>query len=406
MDRVTRLHFSAEVEALLAPTRVVLDAAAPRLPEGPELEVVLGEVEGFARREAGTLTLSRALAGPALHHPAEAGPHPPVDRWRRALGCVLEGLADASLEAALGAPPAPAWLRAGAAIALADRAAPELQLAAPDLALALSSGDLGQHPRAGVAPVLLLLRESPDLLTLLRDLAEAPLSPERWLALGAQAFHPDSPLLARLPFSPARPPARATPGALPPWSWTPLRLEHPRGGALALQGPGAVDRPWVLGGSPERALAAACGAPLTLELGPGAPVGRWALGSVSGLGPVMGARGVELELRADGRLELVLADSFVGPAEALAIAERYGTSGTAMGRWRISAPARLRMQDIVTLGLTMHSTDGMVVPADATSQGWIQQLQSTDFSWARRAEQLILRGRMMGQDVELRLRPA
>jgi len=119
---------------------------------------------------------------------------------------------------------------------------------------------------------------------------------------------------------------------------------------------------------------------------------------------MMGARGVELDLHADGRLELILADSFVGPAEAIDIAARYGTSGTAAGRWRVTGEQRLILRDITTFGLTMHSVDGMVVPADASSQGWIQQLQADDFGWSLRDDRLTLRGRMMGQAVELRLR--
>ncbi|MCB9795814.1 MAG: hypothetical protein H6741_24220 [Alphaproteobacteria bacterium] len=394
---------SAEAEALLAPVRSLLDEAAERLPAGPSLEVELGEVQGFAERAGARLTLSRALAGPALHHPDEPdGPLPPMDRWRRATGAVLEGLALAALEGSVGAPAGQDWRWQGAAIALADAAAPALQLATPDLALAIAQASPGQHPRAGAAIFLLLAAwgEAPE--EALARLLAAPPSPERWLHLGAATLDPEGPLAARLPITPPRPARRAPPLELAPWSWARLELEHPRGGLL--QPSGACDAAWVIGGDTHRALAAAAAAPLPLSLTPGGPVGRWSLGSVSGLGPVMGARGVELELSESGRLELILADSFVGPAAALELAERYGTSGTAAGRWRVTGPRAFIMSDIRTRGLTMHSVDGVVVPADATSEGWIQQLQAHAFAWTCQDDLLTLRGRMMGQVVELRLR--
>src|SRR5690606_10949347 len=108
--------------------------------------------DGWSALDGARLTLSHRLEGPGLVHPDEAmGPVPPLDRWRRAAACVLEAVALLALARQVGRPPQRDWRWIGAAIDLADRAAPDLGLALPDLALAIRTGAPGRHPRAGVA---------------------------------------------------------------------------------------------------------------------------------------------------------------------------------------------------------------------------------------------------------------
>ncbi len=183
---MTRFTPDESASALLAPLGERLAAAAARLPPGPPLAITVGEVEGFYSLQGDRLVLSEALAGPALHHPAEDnGPLPPLDRWRRALGCVLEGLALAGLAAEADRPPGEQWFWRGAAIDAADRAAPELGLAGPDLARAVERADPGRWPRSGVA----VLRawadrgEDPRVRALAAIAGRLP-DPDEWLALG------------------------------------------------------------------------------------------------------------------------------------------------------------------------------------------------------------------------------
>ncbi|MCB9761090.1 MAG: hypothetical protein H6739_14720 [Alphaproteobacteria bacterium] len=395
-------HLHADAEALLQPVLPVLSGALQRFEGQAPLAVRLGEVPGFHALEGDTLTLSRRLAE-GLHHPDEPDALPPLDRWRRAACSVLEALALRALAAEVGAPPGPDWRWQGAALDQADAAAPALGLAAHGLALAVSTGDLGAHPRAGVAVMQAWRARGIDpqarVVALLRE--DEALSAQDWLQLGQRVLSPEG-ALAALPAPVPRRAAETPPLTLPPWSWRPVRVDpHRRGGRLAGT---AVAEPWVRAGQPHATLASATQAGATLRLGPGGPVGAWELASLSGFGQIMGARGIELDFQADGRLQMVLADSFVGPVQALGVADDFGTSGTAMGRWTVTGPGRLRMVDLVPMGLTVHDREGMAMPAG--DQGWLHEVQRAELRWSLVDGRLHLQGRMFNADVELRLKRA
>jgi hypothetical protein len=104
---------------------------------------------------------------------------------------------------------------------------------------------------------------------------------------------------------------------------------------------------------------------------------------------------------------VVLADSFVGPLAAIAMAEEVGTSGVADGRWRVEGRYLLGFSGIVPQGLTMHSRggDGFMVPTGGFGLAeWLKALEDGPWAWQGAQDRLVMRGRMMGGAVEVRLK--
>ena len=135
--------------ALLAPVAPLIAYGVENLPEVPALRIRVGSCAGICALEGTELILSEGLEGPATHHPDEpTSSLPPLDRWRRAAGCVLEAVATVGFAAHVHREPREDWRWRGAAIHIVDTIAPDLNLAGPDIALAVSTGDLGAHPRA------------------------------------------------------------------------------------------------------------------------------------------------------------------------------------------------------------------------------------------------------------------
>src|SRR6187455_585714 len=122
-----RIVVEASAEPLLEPVAGVLQGALERLPEGPPVRIAVGDVPGFFRLDGDTVILSAALAGPGLSHPDEPAAYG-LDRWRRALASVLEGVALRAIRAATG-DRADDWRTIGLAAYVADRAVPEAALA-------------------------------------------------------------------------------------------------------------------------------------------------------------------------------------------------------------------------------------------------------------------------------------
>jgi len=155
-------------------------------------------------------------------------------------------------------------------------------------------------------------------------------------------------------------------------------------------------------------LFAATSEPARVWLEPGAPLGSWEVASAEGFGQVMGARGVGFTFLPDGRLDIVLADAFVGPLAAVAMAGQVGTSGVCTGRWKVAGPHHLAFSDIATGSLTLHgrSRDRFLVPAQGFGLGeWLHALADGPWAWMPvQTDRLVLRGRMLGGDVEVRLR--
>lgn len=395
---------------LLGPVAAVIETAIERLPGSPSLAIRIGHVPGFYELRGDELVLSDGLLGPELHHPGEVVEvMPPLDRWRRAAASVLEAFALRGLARSWRVQPGSDWRWVGAAIDLADEAAPELELAQPDVALAIRHGDPGQFPRSGVA----VYRHARATGLSVRDrtgylLTGGVISAPEWAGIAAWILDPAG-AGASLPVVVRHPEPIDVPAALGSWSWRPVRVPgHARGGMIEVEGDGFVESPWAVAGTELRTLAAAAGAACRLVPRAGGPVGRWELASAQGFGQVFGSRGVVFVFHPDGRLEVVLADAFVGPLAALAMAEDLGTSGTAHGRWRVEGRYLLGFEGIASYGLTMHrrSGEGFMVPATGFGLGeWLKALEEGEWAWQfAEADRLVMRGRMMGGQVEVRMK--
>ena len=166
-------------------------------------------------------------------------------------------------------------------------------------------------------------------------------------------------------------------------------------------------QPWVAAGALHRTLAGATDGGATLVGTPGGPVGSWEVASAEGFDQVMGARGISFRFEPSGVVRIVLADAFVGPLAAVAMAEQVGTSGLVEGRWRVVGRQSLGFAGISAQGLTMHgrSRDRFLMPASGFGIGeWLEALADAPWAWEQRGDRLVLRGTMMGAGVEVRLR--
>jgi hypothetical protein len=185
-----------------------------------------------------------------------------------------------------------------------------------------------------------------------------------------------------------------------------VQVEHPRGGVLALRLGGAVEQPWVIARTCHRTLACATHAPAELSLEPGGPVGEWDLASAAGFGQFFGGRGVQYLFAADGRMEVTLADSFVGTVDAVEVAKTVGTSGIVTGRWEVAGEGQLRIRGLNPSMLTLHGREagGFAVPAQGFGPSqWLPAMCVEPWSWSRQDGRLVMKGRMFGAPVEVRL---
>ncbi|MCK6506511.1 hypothetical protein L6R53_24580 [Myxococcota bacterium] len=330
-------------QALAAPLRPVLDAALATLSLRPSvLPAIVPGLPGGPRPTPGALPLDPALLGPGPWHPddldwARAHPHLAplaLDRWRRAAGLILEGLALRALDERVGAPLPMAWWTLGPAAEAVDRADPSLGWLWPELAMLLA------HPEEGLAAAP---RRAAWLVRWFRQTGRPWVPGERptltdpdWAAFGAWLDD-----LARgpggsCPVPLERGPARALPPAVAaPLSFQRLAVEAGPAGAWARWPGGARG----LAGREQADLrvgSVAGGAP-ALEVEAALPLGTWRLvGGTAGERPGA-ARGIELHLREDGAIDLVFADAFAGPPtpSLLALGKQLGVSGTGRGRYRV-----------------------------------------------------------------------
>jgi hypothetical protein len=407
---MARLEPDDRAADLLRPVSQVVELGMSLLPEAPPLQVRIGPVSGFHTFDGDVLVLSDALVSVEMHHPDEANTViPPLDRWRRAAASVLEGAALRELSRRTGLPIGSDWRWIGAAVHAADAVAPSLGAAAPEIALAVGTGDLTAHPRAGVAVFRAWKQRGVDPMRQTRYLLEGGIvSPAEWLTLGDWVFSVAG-AGSMLPVHAERGPDLVPPATLSPWSWGIVAVpELPHGGRLETTPGSAVDDAWIPAGEPTRVLFAATTEPARVWLEPGAPLGTWDVASAEGFGQVMGGRGVGFTFLPDGRLEIVLADAFVGPLAAVAMAGQVGTSGLCTGRWKVAGGHLLAFTDIATGSLTLHgrSRDRFLVPAQGFGLGeWLEALADGPWAWMPvQTDRLVLRGRMLGGDVEVRLR--
>lgn len=400
-------------ERLLRPVRQQLDHAATLLPDAPPLRVEVGPVPDGAAWAAtpGGVLLSEALEH-GVHALGDRDAPFGLDRWRRAAASVLEAATTRELVRRAGRPPGEDWWWVGAAIHAADALAPDLGLAAPDLALAVGGGSPGAQPRAGAAVMRAWQAKGLDPIgQVVRLIHGGVLSGAEWAAIGRWVLATDG-LAASLPGPVARAPeVELGDGGLevPAWTWRPFRWAgDARGAHLRLDGDGAADPAWVTADSPVRGVVSAASGPVRVSADPGAPIGDWEVASAEGFGQVVGARGIRFSFRRDGRLEVVLADAFVGPLAALAMAEEVGTSGVCAGSWRVAGQRWLRIVGVDTRSLTLHgrSRGGFLMPAKGFGLGeWLSSLSEAPWAWQEGpADRLVLRGTMRGIAVEVRLR--
>ena len=383
-------------DALIAPFRQAWADARARLPARRDLAVRLGDVALWALDGEG-IVLDARLAAEGTHHPMDAGDPRGLDRWRRALACLLEAEATAALPEGRG----PAWVKAGLAIHAAGRAAPGLGLDLVDLA-AGRGGDLGAWPRGGGSVIAAWDRSGDGWSRGLRawtegvtpadvlDAARAVLSAE---GVGGVADAP-------------RRPAVDVPATLGSWCLTRVAVPaHARGGRIDIEGDGVVDPIWAAAGAPLHGVAVSGPGGCRLMPSAGGPLGAWELVTAEGFGQVFGARGLVFEFRADGRLQVVFADAFVGGFDALPLADRLGTSGVARARWRVAGPAALSVHDIDTSGVTMHGkgAERFAMPmGEAGLAGGLRAMAESPWRWTRRDDRrLVLSGRIGGGPVTL-----
>lgn len=408
------LQPDAEAEALLEPVKDVLAKATRLLPGGAPVAVRLADLQRpylVGSSHTPEVVLDRALLGPDTHAAWEPVTElPPLDRWRRAMSCVLEGCALVELARRTDRPPdLDDWRWVGAAVYAADMVAPDVHLADPDLANALSSGDLVRHPRAGVAAYQAWRQTGVDPIQQAQYLIEGGVvSGQEWLKLGRWIFDQRGPA-AKLPCPVSPVPPVDIPTTLTPWSWRLLSVPaHQRGGFVAVEGPGAVHKPWAEADTPLRTMAGTPELPSHLSPEPGGPLGTWEVASAEAFGHIVGARGVQFTFHGDGRLELVLADASVGPLAAVAIADELGTSGLTQGRWRVAGTRRLGFVGLEDAMLTMHGRrQGFAMPTGGFGlEPWLKALCDDPWAWKVHEDRLVLRGTMRGGAVEVRLRKA
>lgn len=405
-DALTRLELvparSVDFGVGEGPAWVVLDAGGPRL--------CAGLLAGGMRAEA-----DEAWALAAGEDLAPLAP----DRWRRAAGALLEGLALVALAERWPDGEPMAWWRVARAVEAVDRAAPQLGglwMEAVDLRSAAEQSLVASPRRAAWLARWLHGRGAP---TSEEDdpprLCDADIA-----AFGAwvRDAHVGPSTLAPLPL----PLTQADGPELweaSPWSLRAVsRRSGPAGLALGVEGAAVVGPAAVADGQELAAvLGSAAGGPVALSWRPGGPLGSWEL-ATGNVGDRLGAaRGVVLELKADGRLEIRLADAFMGlpTAPMLELAETVGVSGWASGRWRVieggagTSAGELKIESVTPRGLTLHPRGGhaFAVPAASVigpAERILVGLAGSRLRWSLHGEALTLTGPISGLPVELRFR--
>ncbi len=404
-----RADLDPRAKALLAPVAALIEYSMELLPDSPPLTIRVGDCEGISELDGVRLTLSSGLEGPDMCHPDEPKTSmPPLDRWRRAAGCVLEAAATLGFSKHVRRNPDTDWRWKGAAIHVADTVAPDLHLAQVDIALAVNTGDLATYPRGGIAVLRAWAAQGHDPMQRVQYLiGGGVISAREWLTLGQWILDPAG-AAAALPVVCKRPAASALPVRVSPWSWRLLEIPaDQRGTLIHIDGEGAVDELWAVADSPLSTVAGATNGGCELSAGSGGPDGTWEVASAQGFGQVMGARGISFSFKPSGALEIVLADAFVGPLAAVTMAEEVGTSGVVWGRWNVHAAHQLGFAGIASQSLTMHGrkNDRFMVPAKGFGLGeWLKALEDGPWSWEAGGDRLVMRGMMMGGVVEVRLK--
>lgn len=382
----------------------------------PTLTVKEGRPDGpLASWSGDVLSLHGSLAGPTMHaegdEPSASGaPELAMDRWRRTTGLVLEAAILVTEGAARSVPVqelAENWYLRATAANRVDGACPALGWLWGPLAglLADPTSSALQDPRR----LAWWLRAHPDADEVLPD---APSWASFGLWLRDRQRGPLATCPIPLPMAPPAPPSQQGSPAHA-LSHRILQLQGGTNGAQWTPSHGAI-----AGAATVPAEETAVVALGLVEAGvvsvaatPSPPVGTWSLASGHFGAHVGAARGVELTLSANGRAELTGADAFVGPPtrELLAMADKYGVSGSATGRWRLTACNEASDEGaLVLLGLegdaTVHprSGHGFAFPAGQwldPVRGVLRTLDGRAIRWTRAGPAMTLRVDLNGTEL-------
>ena len=344
LDWPTRGPAHPQVHAIAADAEAILGRTGVPV---PPLRVVVSGSGGPCQLVGDLIVLDEALIGPDLHVGGDAArlasaPALALDRFRRATGLVVEG---ALMHAAARDLEMPvegirgAWWAVGPAAEAVDRAAPELGWLWSDLAdlLAEPGSSVAAHPRRAAWWFRYLDGRGA------RPADTTRVDATEWARFGHWVRDLGAGPAAGCPVPLERAPAQPPPTL-------PVVAESLSHHVFALPG-GAVGARWTTtpgelagtvaaaaGGSALAVLGNVSAAPIALVAQHPGPVGPWALASGHFGARVGAARGIELHLGPDGTAELTGADAFVGPPtrEVLALADQFGVSGSATGRWRLT----------------------------------------------------------------------
>ena len=390
--------------ALAAQVTPALQLALPRLAEAlgrPTLQP--GRIEprpsigALWTLDGDTLYLDPRLAREGVHwsghqYLLDAGLHAiALDRWRATIGAVLEAVAVRTLGGLPDDPLAAAW-QLGLAAHAVDQADPHLGWTHPSAVHLLTRPAEGllQHPRAAVWWARYRGTTAPD--SPLPDVTVAA-----WAAFGSHVRDRTRGPGASLPVAVAVAPAApwSTAFALAPWSHLPMeRGLRPAGRRWTVTGP---VHPTTLDPQDHACVtifSTTDGGTVQLEQATDGPVGTWRLDSGGMGGQVGSARGVSLTLASNGRASLTAADGFVGPIsrEILDMAQQYGVSGSADGRWRLTGldedrrSGTLRVSGLHDGMATVHGRGGMgfALPAEewlAPVRQFLQLMETLPLRW-------------------------
>ena len=303
-----------------------------------------------------------------------------LDRWRRCIGLILEAVELHSLAQELGQAPSELpmeWWSVGLAAEGVDRALPALGWLWPEAVdlLAHPEQGLNRFPRRGAWFFRWLHLQGLEQPPLGSDGIE--LSMEHWLAFGRWTRD-----RGRGPASLSPIPIPRAPHVHRTEAWT---SEAPALHPVLLRGGPTGMKPVCEGGVLEPSTPLSADeevAALVGVLDPGVlsvrdqragPVVNWTLLS-GGLGAKIGSgRGVEMQLLPDGQLCFVMANAFLGLMEGrlLSMAEKFGVSGEAPGRWRVmemddeGRSGTLLFEGLDPTGLSVHprGTSFFALPA-------------------------------------------
>lgn len=387
---MAHLQLDPNAATLLTPVLQLLQEAADGMAGSFTLQVGLGHVDGFSAFEGDVWLLSEGLAGPEMHHPSEIEGLE-LDRWRRAMASVLEGIAWQHLIHELSVPRDRDGWWCGAAVALADEAAPSLGLAASAHVQTLVTGDLAGRGAS-------ILFADVDVMERAAQWAKEPPTPETLLGALAYALRPEGPR-ARLPLAVALPDPVSPPYTVDGWHFERLRTDRP--GLLSISG---VAGPSVIGSTP--ALVVACEQAEITLVDP-TILGGWDLASCAIPSTILGARGVTMRFYRNGALQILFADAFVGPLAAIEIARTMGHSGMTSGSWTLTGADSMAFGAIRDVPITMHQRDGsQAIPQVGFGvTEWIAALAHTAWTVRLEGDDLHMSGRLMDMPVRLRLRP-